>query len=233
MMKHLLIAVTAACVPLVSQAQKSQVKEGNRLYVEKNYVAAAAAYQKALQKNPKYAPGIFNLGNALYQQKNYGGSRQALTALSKTSDDKKMVADAHYNIGNTYMEEKKWQEAVDAYKQALRRNPSDEAAKYNLSYALQMLKKEQGGGGNKDKNKDQQQQQDQKDQNQQDQNQDKDQQQNKDQQDQQDKKEEPQQSKLSEQQAEQLLNALSQEEKKLHEKKEKGRPARIKVDKDW
>jgi hypothetical protein len=151
------------------------------------------------------------------------------------------------------MKQQKWEEAANSYKAALRSNPQDEAAKYNLSYALAMMKKNQGGGGkndkqNKDQNKDQQKQnKDDKDQNKnqqnkQDQNQDqqnkdqqnKDQQnQNQEKQNQKDQHPQPQPSKLSKDQADQLLNALAQEEKKLHDKKEKGKAVRVKMDKDW
>ena len=72
-----------------------------------------------------------------------------LGSAAKVAKDKNAKAGASYNIGNTYMQEQKWEDAVNAYKQALRNNPQDEAAKYNLSYALAMMKKD---NQNKDKN---------------------------------------------------------------------------------
>ena len=241
-------ALTLLCMCMInSYAQQKQVRSGNKLYEEKKFDEASKEYQKALTKNPTYVPGMFNLGNALFQQKNYDASRQVMAATEKQAKDKNVKAGANYNIGNTYMQEQKWSEAAEAYKQSLRVNPNDEDAKYNLSYALAMMKKQEGGGGKNDKNKDDK--KDQQDKDKQDQNKDKqdkqDQkdQQNKDQQnqdqqkeeqkDEQDQKKQPQPSKLSEQQADQLLNALAQEEKNLHDKKEKGKAVKIKVDKDW
>lgn len=236
--------------PVFVHAQKRLVNKGNKLYEQKKYKEASATYQQALKNNPNYTPGLFNLGNSLYQQKNYDASRKIMNNTAKLSKDKNVKADAHYNVGNTYMQEQKWDEAIEAYKQALRNNPQDEAAKYNLSYALAMKKKQNGGGGkNNDKNKNQDKQDQNKDQqNKNDQDQ-KDQQnkdqQNKDQQNKNDKDQQdqnkndrqdqpkPQPSKLTEQQADQLLNALSQEEKKLHDKKEKGKVVPVKVEKDW
>lgn len=224
-----------------ANAQNKQVRTGNQLYQEKKYKEAADAYQQALAKNPTFTPGMFNLGNALYQQKNFDASRKILEATAKQSKDKNVKANANYNIGNTYMTEQKWEEAVNAYKAALRNNPQDEAAKYNLSYALSMMKKNEGGGKNnkqdKDQNKDnkQDQQQNKDDQKDQDKQEQKNQDQNKDQQKEkeQQQNQQPQPSKLSKEQADQLLNALAQEEKKLHDKKEKGKAVKIKVDKDW
>lgn len=234
-------------LPLSVFAQKKHVKEGNNYYQQQKYKEAANAYQQALVKNPTYVPGLFNLGNALIKQKNFDASRQVLGSTAKTSTDKSVKANANYNIGNTYMHEQKWEQAVESYKQALRNNPQDEAAKYNLSYALQMLKKQQGDGGmdknkenkdNKDNKQDKNKQDDQKqDQENKDEgkNDEKENQENDkgDQQEEQNKRPQPQPSKLSEQQAEQLLNALSQEEKKLHDKKEKGKAIKVKVEKDW
>lgn len=235
------------------QAQQKQVREGNNLYQQKKYKEAAAAYQNALIKKPNYTPGLFNLGNSLYQQKQYDAARKVLASAEKTTGEKQGRGAADYNIGNTYMEEKKWQEAVDAYKKALRNNPQDADAKYNLSYALSMLKKQGGGGGGKN-NKDKKDQDKKNDKNNQDKNdQNKNDQQNKDNQDKkdqdkkdqdqqnkndqdkegEDKRPQPQPSKLSEQQAEQLLNALQQEEKKLQDKMQKARGVPVKVEKDW
>lgn len=227
----------------VAQPAK-EVREGNKLYQQQKYKEAAAAYQKALQKQPSYIPGLFNMGNAQYKQKQYEASRKIYEGTAKTAPDKQQQGAAHYNIGNSYMEEQKYQEAVKAYKDALRKNPQDEQAKYNLSYALQKLKQQQQDNKNQDKKNNQQQdkkdeKKDKQDQQKQDEKKDDQQQQ---QQNQQDKKEgeqekeqrpQPQPSKLSEKQADQLLNALQQEEKKLQDKMKKGKGVPVKVEKDW
>jgi Ca-activated chloride channel family protein len=252
MSKHIIILIAACLAYAGANAQSERlVRNGNKLYEEKKYKEAAAAYQQALQKNPNYIPGVFNLGNSLYQQKQFEASRKVLGAAAKSAPDKAGKAGANYNIGNTYMAEKKWEEAVDAYKKTLRNNPQDADAKYNLSYAQQMLKKEQGGGGkdnkdNKDKNdknkdpqnkdnKDNKDKQDKdkgdKDKDKQDKgDQEKD---NKDKGDKDQERPQPQPSKLSEKQAEQLLNALQQEEKKIQDKMQKEKGVPVKTDKDW
>lgn len=229
---------------VASNAQPTRlIKEGNNLYQQKQYKEASNAYMKAISKNPNYTPGIFNLGNALYQQKQYEGARKVLDNAVKLDTNKLGKSAANYNIGNTYMAEKKWEDAIDAYKKTLRANPQDAEAKYNLSYAQQMLKKQGGGGKNdkdkKDDKKDDKNKQDQqkKDENKKDDKKDdkgkQDQQNKDDKQDEEGKKPEPQSSKLSEKQAEQLLNALQQEEKKLQDKHKKAKGVPVKVDKDW
>lgn len=235
------------CIAAGAQSKK-YIKQGNRLYEEKKYKEASGAYMEALKKDPTNATGMYNLGNSLYQQKQYESARKIMDATSKNIKPKEGKAAVNYNVGNTYMAEQKWEEAINAYKKALRNNPQDADAKYNLSYAEQMLKKQQqGGSGKNDKNKDNK---DKKDQNKDDKNKDNKQDQDKNKQnkndkdnkdqrdknnkeDKQDQHPQSQPSKLTEKQAEQLLNALQQEEKKLQDKMQKAKGVPVKVEKDW
>jgi len=267
-MRKLLIVLllTASCglkaqaqAPVKRQNVRPELRKGNQLYREQKYKEAQGAYLSALQKDPTSYTGMFNIGDALYKSKQYENARQAMTASAKATTDKKEQARAYHNVGNTFMEEKKWEDAINAYKQSLRLDPTDADTKYNLAYANAMLKKNGGKDNkdNKDKNKDNKDNKDKDNKDNKDQNkdnkdnkdQDKDKQDKKDQdkkegndkdkQDQGDKDKQEQQrpqgqpSKLSQQQAENLLNALRQEEKKLQDKKEKGKGVPVKLDKDW
>ena len=236
-----LMFIAAMLLCAVTNAQTNKfLQQGNKLYDEKKYDEATNSYLKALEKDPNNATGLFNLGNALYQQNHIDSARKVMSATASALKDKNGKAAANYNIGNTYMAQRKWEDAASAYKNTLRNNPQDVDAKYNLSYAEQMLKKQQGGGGNKDKkdNKDQQKdKQQQQDKNKQDKGKDKQDQpgDDKDKDKQDDKYQKPQgkQGNMTQQQADQVLNALQQEEKKLQDKlkKEKGIPT--KLAKDW
>lgn len=215
-----------------AQSSKKLIASGNKLYAEGKYKDAATKYSNAIQKDTTdLAKGTYNLGNALYQQKQIEPARKAYEIAAKKYTDPKANAAANYNIGNTYMSEKKWEEAIDAYKKTLRNTPQDADAKYNLSYAQAMLKKE---GGGKNKNKEDKKEDDKKEQNKKEE-QDKKEQQPKDgdQKKEEEGKPQAQPSKLSEKQAEQLLDALQQEEKKLQEKNKKRHGTPVKMEKDW
>ena len=250
-----LIAMILLCLGANAQ-EKKLVRKGNELYQQKKYKEAATVYQQALQKNPSYTPGAFNLGNSLIQQGQLDAARKVMASTAKNAKANEEKAGANYNIGNTYMAEQKWSDAVDAYKQSLRKNPNDADAKYNLSYALEKMKQQQNKGGGKDKNKDKN-KQDQKDKDkdkkddkkddkkkdEQGKNNDKDQGKQDEQKNNgdEDGKEgnkqaqhpQPQPSKLSQQQADNLLNALQQDERKLQDKQQKGKGVPMKVEKDW
>ncbi len=243
------VSIASAQQKQPGMKEKNLVMQGNKLYSDGKYKEAQAAYQQALQQNAAFVPGAFNLGNTLIQQKQYDAARKLMAATAKNSREKDQQSSAYYNTGNTYMSEQKWGDAADAYKQALRKNPQDEDAKYNLSYALTKMKQDQNKKDKKDDKKDKN-KKDQKDKNKPDKKDgdkpedgDKKGDQNKPQdnknggdkedKDQQNNRPQPQPSKLSQQQADNLLNALQQEERKLQDKKNQGKGVPVKMDKDW
>ncbi len=132
---------------------RSLVREGNELYQKEKYTDASVSYQKALEKNSSYKKASYNLGNALYQEKNFKEAVPQYEVTAKGSKDKFTKAEAFHNIGNAAMEQKQYQLAVDAYKNSLRNNPNDDETRYNLAVAKKLLKKQQDKE-NKDKKKD-------------------------------------------------------------------------------
>jgi len=223
----------------------NEIYQGNQAYEQKDYQAALDQYRQGLERNPQSYPGLFNSGNASYQLQHPDSARTSYEASLAHASGKMEKAQAYHNVGNTYMQQKKWAEAIDAYKNALRQNPNDQDSKYNLAYAQKMLKNNGGGGGknNQDKKDQDKKDQNKKDQNQKDQDkkdqdkkdQDK-QKQDKDDQQDKDQEEQPKSmpSKISEEQADKLLNALRQEEKKLQQqKKGKEKAVPVQLDKDW
>jgi tetratricopeptide (TPR) repeat protein len=133
------------------------LRDGNQLYQQQKFTDASFAYQKALGNNVKYNKATYNLGNALYQNKNFKEAVPQYELTAKTAKDKFTKAEAYHNIGNAMMESKQYQPAVDAYKSALRNNPNDDETRYNLAVAQQLLEKEKQDNKdhkNKDKDKD-------------------------------------------------------------------------------
>ena len=251
----LLIMMIASPVFLMAQSDKNLVRQGNNDYQKGAYNEAEINYRKALDKNPANTVAQFNLGGAMYSQENYEKAAEVYSATDikeKTAEEKSAV---YYNLGNSMLKAGKANEAVEAYKQALRENPKNEEARYNLEY-LRQKQQQQNKDQNKDQddkkdqdkkdqdqNKDQEkQEQDQKDQKQDQQDQNKDQQdkqqdQSQDKQDQQQGQQNEQQAqKISKKDAERMLDALKNNEKKTLEKlkKAKKKNARvIKSEKDW
>lgn len=217
-----------------SQNINPTIRRGNTAYNNKKYKDAEIDYKSALGKDSKNFAANYNLGNAYYKQgNNEEAAKQFIQAIGNTKDPLKQ-SKAYYNLGNAYLNQEKYQESVDAYKMALRQNPNDEDARYNLAYALTKLKAQQNQNKNQQqKNQDQQKQQQQQQQ-QQNKNQDqkKDQQQKQDQQQGQEKK--PTQPKISKEEAERMLQALKNQEQKLQKKNAKKFEGPVRnAEKDW
>jgi tetratricopeptide (TPR) repeat protein len=209
-----------------AQPESKLIREGNKSYGRQNYSEAEKNYRKALEKNKGSVKGQFNLGDAVYQQKNYEESSKVFSTLAETNLDPKTKAKVLHNLGNSLLESKQYEQSILAYKNALLNNPSDLDTKYNLEYAKKMLEKQQQqqNQNKQDQQKKEQQKKDQQDQ-------------NKDQQDQ-DKKNQPpdQNKKISKEDAERMLEALKNDEKKTMEKLKKEK-AKIQqqsvIEKDW
>jgi tetratricopeptide (TPR) repeat protein len=225
---------------LLSQAQNanSTIRRGNNAYNDKKFKDAEIDYKSAVTTDPKSFAGNYNLGNTYYKQGNMEEAGKQFMQSAGTTKDAVEQSKAYYNLGNTYLKAEKYQESVDAYKMALRQNPKDDDARYNLAYALNKLKAQQQKDNKQNKNqqnKNQQQQQQQQQQQNKNQDQKKDQKQNQ-QQNQQQQQQQKQQAepKISKEEAERMLQAIKNQEQKLQKKNAKkfdaagGNP-----EKDW
>ncbi len=227
-----LFALPLLCLDIHAEKVESNRKErnaitaGNKLYNDGRYRAAMLKYQEALKMNPNSAVARYNLGlSQIRLGSNPSDTTQtAKDMLKKGCESMEMVsklgsqkpdlaAKANYNLGNVCFNSEGYPQALDYYKQALRLNPDDAAAKRNLRITqLKMQNQNQDKDKNQDQDKDQNQDQNQ-DQNK-DQNQNKDQDQNKDQnQDQQQNKNQQQQPQdINQQTADQILKAMENKE---------------------
>lgn len=236
-----------------AQQERSHIRKGNKLYQDQKLEEAANEYNEALGIKNNLKEGVFNLGNVAYQNKDYETAVKQFETAAMMSDDDQVKAKAFHNIGNSLLEAKQFDKSIEAYKNALRLNPEDMDTRYNLAYAMEMLRQNP---------QQQQQQQDQQDQDQE--KQDEEQQENEENQDQQSQQQnqedgeqqeqdqqqaqneqgqegqeqsppQPREGRLTKEEAERLLEALRQEEQRVQEqlvnKKIKGEKRNI--EKDW
>ena len=236
--------------------QKSNdfVYEGNVL-VDEDFVAAEKEYRKAISEKPSSTTGAYNLGNAYYKSGLYGEAIQRHLETANLATTKPEKHQAFHNLGNALMQQKQCKEAVEAFKNALRNEPTDEETRYNLVIAKECAEQQGDGGGGDDnkENEDKEEGDDKKDENK-----DKgdDKEDNKEGDDKEDKdgkpkdekgdnkdgdpknkkKEQQQQpGKLSPQQVKNLLEAMNNQEKKVQEKinAKKVKGEKVKTEKDW
>jgi tetratricopeptide (TPR) repeat protein len=148
------------CLLLISFVSNAQEKdkflpEGNEKFTAKNYVDAEANYRLSQAKFKKKATASYNLGTTIYKQNQPAEAKYQFEKAVKDAKTKPEKHQAYHNLGNSLMKEKEFSGAVEAYKNALRNNPSDEETRYNYALAKKMLKENPPKNDkNKDKNKD-------------------------------------------------------------------------------
>ncbi len=149
-----ILFLTLAAVNLYSQKERVYIRNGNKNYLKNDYGNSEVEYQKALTVDSASYAANFNLADAYFKEKKYDEAEKQFQELTKRQNGKEKTADLYYNLGNTQLKQaenllqqqktsdamKKINESIDSYKNALRNNPSDKDAKYNLSYASEVLK---------------------------------------------------------------------------------------------
>ena len=216
-MLMVLVAVGAS-----AQSDRQYVRQGNKQFRQGDYPNAEVSYRKALEKNPRNAQAVYNLGNALMAQKKDSAAIEQFQSAAKMETNTLRKYQSFHNIGVICQTHKMYGDAIEAYKNALRLNPNDDETRYNLVLCKHQKQKQ-------DEQKQQQQQQQQKQQQQQ-QKEDK-----KDQQKQNKEKQQQPNPQMSKENAEQLLNAAIQNEKQTQErmKKVQQQPQRRSTEKNW
>ena len=247
-MKNIILYLLLLFSFVVDAQQKDRIlPKANEEYADNKLVEAEADYRISDSKFPNKAVAPYNLGNAIYKQKQSSEAKFAYVKALKNSKSRPQKHRAFHNLGNVFMNEKDYTQAVEAYKNALRNDPADEETRYNYALAKKMLKenppkddkKKDDKKSDKEKKKDKKDdkkdgEKDKKDKDKKDDKGDKDK----------DKKEpkpndkgepKPAPGGISKERLENLLDAVNKEEKKVQDKvnaqKVKGKP--MKTEKDW
>ena len=172
-----------------AQANRGQLRDGNRSYKKEKYDKAEVQYRRALEQDSLDYRGQYNLGNTLYRQKKYDeAARHFDQALQCPNISDRQRSRALHNKGNSFLKAgmenltmgdqsgsnpsggmQMFQQAVQSYQDALKLDPKNDDTRYNLAYARRLLQQaqqqqqnQQGQGQNQDqKNQNQQNQQNQ------------------------------------------------------------------------
>ena len=127
------------------------VYKANELLQEDNYVEAEMEYRKAISKASNKAVGAYNLAHSYYKKGSYNEALFRNEEAAKNAKSKDEKHRAYHNIGNILMQEEECKAAVEAFKTALRNNPSDDETRYNLALAKECAEQQKDGGGEDDK----------------------------------------------------------------------------------
>lgn len=133
-----------------AQADRHDVRQGNRHFERGDFGAAELAYRKGLVKDSLSRAARYNLASSLYRQENFEGAKEIMGSF----DGQEVSSDIHYNTGDIALQLKDYASAVEAFRQSLLQNPGDLDAKENYIYAKKMLENQQSGGRGEQENQD-------------------------------------------------------------------------------
>lgn len=252
-----IVLLTAFAVNLSAQKTVRQsIRKGNKAFKEQRYSAAETDYAKAMEENAASKEASFNLANTYYKQNRHDEAiNEYKYYLTLENESPKNMSAAWSNIGNTFLKKKaseksqmqaqqggqpqkqqadNLQMSMEAYKNALRLNPTDDATRENLAIVQKMIKDQEGdGGGDDDKNQDKDEKEDKKEENKEDK-QDKDE-------DKQDKQDQQKEDQMSQENIQQILEAIEQDERETQnrvnqlkaDERKKQNARNRQQDKDW
>ena len=220
----------------------NDARKANEAFKNGDYELAVQLYRQAIDQNPDNSRLYFNLGNALAEAGNTEEAMEVYEKFKSMTEVNDQQALADYNKGKLLSEQENFDEAISHFREALRKNPDDEDARFNYELAQRM--KQQQEQQQQEQQQDSQSDQDDSDgeeeqEQENDQKQDENQQQNPNQQPQnqdqpQDQEQRPEPSNMSEEEAENILDALEQLERELLENREKeANVRRQQNEKDW
>jgi tetratricopeptide (TPR) repeat protein len=137
--------------------ERRTTRQGTRLFEKGDYTGAETRYRQALELNPDLREAAFNLGGALWRQEKAQEAADAWTAIANdTLAPAPMISAASYNVGNAALAGQQIDPAIEAYKAALRIDPDDMEAKFNLAYAQKLKEQQEDQDQNKDQAQDRQ-----------------------------------------------------------------------------
>jgi len=174
-MRNLILFLTliigASEASLAQQSPKESLKntyEGVLFLDQSERSKAEQSFRTASAQDTLNAIADYNLGNTLFEIGAEEESFGHFKAASQKSTSESLSHQAFHNMGNVFMKRKEYENAVQAYKEALKKNPDDDETRYNYALAKKMLEDEQQQNDqNQDKDQDQDQNQDQENQDQQ------------------------------------------------------------------
>jgi tetratricopeptide (TPR) repeat protein len=128
---------------------RSAILQGNAALREGNVTMAEARYEEAIAHRPDSGTARFNLGVAAYDRRQFPKAAENFEQSAANLSTPVEEAEAHYNRGISLFQSGSLLESREAFKSALRLDPSDADARYNFVLVDQLIRDLERSGGDK------------------------------------------------------------------------------------
>ena len=117
------LLVIGSLIGALSPAAARVTNNGNDAFADGDYMGALTNYIVAQGMDPNSAEAFYNAANALYRQEQYGEAIAQID-MALYSAENGLVTDSYFNLGNSHYNATDLAGAIEAYKAALRLNPT-------------------------------------------------------------------------------------------------------------
>jgi len=148
----LLLWTAAAHAQTRQDTLRTYAREGWKAYIRHNPQKAEQQWRTALQygRNDTVA---YNLAQALALQGRHAEALEQYERTARQTRSDSIRYRARNNAGDYYFQAKKYQKALEAYRNALRANPKDEILRKKYAYTKKLLEKQKKNQKNKQNKK--------------------------------------------------------------------------------
>lgn len=146
---------------MIAQEWKESLREARRSFLNQDYERSYKYYRTAQKLAPKQIDLSDEMGQAAYKAKKYKEAEDIFSKSSSNKGNSVQKGTVQRQIGDSKMQQRKYDEAAESYKESLRNNPNDSKSRYNLTQALNKAREQK-----QQQQKEQQQNQNQNQQNQ-------------------------------------------------------------------
>src|SRR5688500_6442766 len=124
-----------------AQQVNPHVSAGNKLYKESKFDKALPEYLKALEPSGSDPIVNYNLGNSYFRNNKFYEAAQSFDNTIAKGNSSIMKQKGYYNKGVALSKQSKMEESIEAYKTAVKHDPTDNDDRINLQKALEELRK--------------------------------------------------------------------------------------------
>lgn len=121
-----------------------QMHRGNRDFRADRMEQAGERYLDVLSRQPGQARALFNLGDVSLARGATAEAKSYFKQAAQNEKNKIVKGMAYHNLGYIYQTAYDLDSAIVCYKEALRNNPHDDNARYNLALCQKLRKSGQG-----------------------------------------------------------------------------------------
>ena len=137
---------------ILAQTWKENLIEARNLYHQKNYDEALKKYKLVEKTAPKSISISNEIAQTAYKSNKFEAAEKNYSSSKSKNEPCLNYSKTQHNLGNSKYKQKKYQDAIDSYKESLRNNPNNEQTRYNLAKAM-LSKKQDDKKENENKKK--------------------------------------------------------------------------------